>query len=135
MILVETSAWIEFDRATGSDVDRTLTGLIEERAAIAVTEPVAMEVFAGAIGPDSVSKLRNLLTAFNWIPTDSTSDFEAAARIYRECRSQGVTPRGLIDCMIVAIALRTNSTLLTADRDFAQIATVLPLQVEPTVSG
>lgn len=129
MILVETSAWIEFDRATGSAIDLTLTKLITDEADISVTEPILMEVLAGATNPDSWSRLRRLLTSFVWLPVDPVADFEAAAEIYRDCRSRGVTPRGLIDCMIVAVALRTNTSVLTADKDFAQIATVVPLSV------
>ena len=129
MILVETSAWIEFDRATGSTIDRTLTDLIRDQADISVTEPVLMEVLAGAKDPDGWSNLRRLLTSFAWLPVDPVADFEAAAEIYRECRSQGVTPRGLIDCMIVAVALRTDTSVLTADKDFTQMATVVPLSI------
>jgi predicted nucleic acid-binding protein len=129
VILVETSSWIEFDRATGSAVDLTLTKLITDEANISVTEPILMEVLTGARNPDSWSRLRRLLTSFSWTPVDSVADFEAAAEIYRDCRSQGVTPRGLIDCMIVAVALRTNASVLTADKDFAQIATVVPISI------
>jgi predicted nucleic acid-binding protein len=129
VILVETSAWIEFDRATGSAVDLALTKLITDEVDISVTEPILMEVLAGARNSDSWSRLRRLLTSFSWTPVDSVADFEAAAEIYRDCRSQGITPRGLIDCMIVAVALRTNASVLTADKDFAQIATVVPLSV------
>ena len=129
MILVETSAWIEFDRATGSTIDRTLTDLIRDQADISVTEPVLMEVLAGAKDPDSWSKLRRLLTSFAWLPVEPVADFEAAAEIYRECRSRGVTPRGLIDCMIVAVALRTDASILTADKDFTRMATVVPLSI------
>ena len=129
MILVETSAWIEFDRATGSTIDRTLTDLIRDQADISVTEPVLMEVLAGAKDPDSWSKLRRLLTSFAWLPVEPVADFEAAAEIYRECRSHGVTPRGLIDCMIVAVALRTDASILTADKDFTRMATVVPLSI------
>ena len=42
MILVDTSAWVEFDRATESAVDLRLTELIEGNHDIAVTEPVIM---------------------------------------------------------------------------------------------
>lgn len=131
MILVETSAWVEFDRSSGSTVDERLTELIAEEADIAVTEPVLMEVLAGARDDRESSQLRRLMTSFGWIAADAVADFEGAARVYRSCRSEGVTPRGLIDCMIASIALRTESTLLTADRDFAQIALVVPLRLDP----
>jgi predicted nucleic acid-binding protein len=48
MILADTSAWVEDDRATGSAVDRRLTQLISADGPVAVTEPVIMEVLAGA---------------------------------------------------------------------------------------
>jgi predicted nucleic acid-binding protein len=50
MILADTSAWVEYDRATGSAVDTRLTRLIADEEPLAVTEPVIMEVLAGAFG-------------------------------------------------------------------------------------
>ena len=43
MILVDTSAWVEFDRATASPFDRRVAELITLDAQVAVTEPVVME--------------------------------------------------------------------------------------------
>jgi len=129
VILVETSAWVEFDRATGSPVDRTLTELIASQADIAVTEPVLMEVLAGARDEAAWSQLRRLLTSFSWLPAETPVDFEGAARVYRTCRVAGLTPRGLVDCMIASIALRTDSEILAADHDFTAMANVLPLRV------
>ncbi len=40
MILADTSAWVEYDRAAGSVVDRRLTELIADEDPLAVTEPV-----------------------------------------------------------------------------------------------
>jgi predicted nucleic acid-binding protein len=48
VILADTSAWVEYDRATGSATDRRLSELIATGGPIAVTEPVVMEVLAGA---------------------------------------------------------------------------------------
>ncbi len=131
MILVDTSAWVEYDRATGSHADQRLTKLITEGGdAVAVSEPVLMEVLAGARDEKRHQDLRRLLTSFAWIPSDPVADFEGAARVYRSCRAAGVTPRGLIDCMIVNIAIRSGAALLTADSDFRRIAGVVPLQIE-----
>lgn len=131
MILVDTSAWVDYDRATGSPCDQRLTSLIAEGGElVAVSEPVLMEVLAGARDDQRHRDLRRLLTSFIWIPIDPIADFEGAAHIYRSCRRSGITPRGLIDCMIVNIAIRSNATLLTADRDFIQIAEIVPLNLE-----
>ena len=48
MILADTSAWVEYDRATGGAVDARLSELIDTSGPVAVTEPVVMEVLAGA---------------------------------------------------------------------------------------
>lgn len=131
MILADTSAWIDYDRASDSDMDRALTDLIRTGGDLAVTEPVMMEVLAGARSARHHADLRRLLTSFRWIAADSVADFEGAAALYRQCRVAGVTPRGLIDCMIASIALRSGATLLADDRDFAEMAKVVPLRLAP----
>ena len=135
MILVDSSAWVEFDRATGSTVDQRLTSLIaggnaNTPDAVGVTEPVLMEVLAGARDAKRHDDLRRLLTSFEWVPSDAVTDFEAGARIYRSCRAAGLTPRRLVDCMIAGIAIRSGARLLAADQDFEQMATVVPLQLD-----
>ena len=132
MILVDTTAWVEYDRATGSAIDTVLTGLIRSGSEdIAVTEPVLMDVLAGAADENGANQLRRLLTSFGWVPVDPVSDFEGAAKIYRSCRRAGITPRGLIDCMIANVAVRGGHQVLTSDRDFAAMATVVPLRLVP----
>ncbi|MCL1598401.1 MAG: PIN domain nuclease [Actinomycetia bacterium] len=135
MILIETSAWAEYDRATDSPIDRRLAELIAAEADLAVTDAVLMEVLAGARSDHSWLQLCRLLTSFTWVPSEPATDFEGAAHLYRSCRAQGVTPRGLIDCMIASIALRIDATVLTADRDFARIAEVVPLQIDAALAS
>lgn len=129
MILVDSSAWVEFDRASGSLVDLTLTDLIRAGAPIAVTEPIVMEVCAGAKSAERERELRRLLLAFEFALLDSTADFNAAVTIYRTCRRVGVTPRGLIDCLIAAVALRHDAVILAADRDFARLGEAVGLRM------
>lgn len=131
MILVDTSAWVEFDRATGSTVDRRLTQLITEDRPIAVTEPVMTEVLAGARTDTRERDLRRLLQRFHLHSIDAAPDFESAARIYRRCRQQGVTPRGLIDCLIAAVAWRNDATLLAYDIDLYRVATIVGIEMDP----
>ena len=51
--------------------------------------------------------------------------FDGAVRIYRACRRAGITPRGMVDCMIAAVAIDTGVAVLTQDRDLAALATVV----------
>jgi predicted nucleic acid-binding protein len=130
VILVDTSAWVEFDRATGSAVDRRLTDLITTTGDVAVSEPIIMEVLAGARDDRRERDLRRLMDRFILLPFDAGVDFAAATRIYRTCRRTGVTPRGMIDCMIAAVALRSGATLLAADADLDRVAAIMGLGVD-----
>jgi predicted nucleic acid-binding protein len=131
VIVVDTSAWVEFDRATGSAVDERLTGLISTDGQLAVTEPIIAEVAAGARTDEREAALRRLLARARLLPFDSVTDFDGAVTVYRRCRQAGVTPRGLVDCMIVAVALRNGAAILAHDADLARIAEVVPLQLDP----
>ena len=130
MILVDTSAWVEFDRATGSPVDSRLAELIATGDDVAVTEPVIMEVLAGARDDQREHELRRLMRRFALLRFDAAIDFDAATRIYRTSRRSGVTPRGMVDCMIAAVALRYGASLLAADSDLDRVADVMGIQME-----
>ncbi|MGH9177868.1 MAG: type II toxin-antitoxin system VapC family toxin [Acidimicrobiales bacterium] len=131
MILADTSAWVEYDRATGSPVDERLTELIASDSSLAVTEPVVMEVLAGARSGKRETDLRRLLSRFHLLRFDAAADFHAAARVYRRCRRAGVTPRGLVDCMIASVALRYEAVLLAHDVDLSRVSNVIGLETDP----
>jgi len=130
VILADTSAWIEYDRATGSPVDQRLTALISEDGPLMVTEPVIMEVVAGARTQTHADQLRRLMLRGGLLPFDAPTDFDGAALIYRRCRSAGVTPRGMIDCMIAAVAWRRGASLLCRDVDLERVASVIGIGLD-----
>jgi predicted nucleic acid-binding protein len=130
VILADTSAWLEYDRATGSAADRRLAELIEGEGPLAITEPVLMEVLAGARDARREADLRALLLRFELLSFDAVSDFEGAMRIYRRCRAAGVTPRGLLDCMIAAVAWRRGASLLAHDADLDRVARVIEIELD-----
>jgi predicted nucleic acid-binding protein len=61
---------------------------------------------------------------------DAVADFDGAVRIYRRCRAAGVTPRGMIDCMIAAVAWRRGATLLAHDADMDRVARVVEIELD-----
>jgi predicted nucleic acid-binding protein len=130
VILADTSAWVEFDRATGSAVDVRLAEMIADGEPVAVTEPVIMEVVAGARSDEREADLRRLLARFHLLRFDPVVDFDAAVRIYRRCRRAGVTPRGMVDCMIASVAHRRRASLLAMDADLSRVAGVIGIQMD-----
>jgi predicted nucleic acid-binding protein len=95
-----------------------------------VTEPVIMEVAAGARRDDREADLRRLLLRFHLLRFDPVVDFDAAARIYRRCRQVGVTPRGMVDCMIASVAHRQGASLLALDADLHRVAEVIGIEMD-----
>jgi predicted nucleic acid-binding protein len=130
VILADTSAWVEYDRATNSSVDRRLTALIENDGPVVVTQPVLMEVLAGARDDRREADLRRLLERFELLSFDAVADFDGAVRIYRRCRAAGVTPRGMVDCMIASVAWRREATLLAHDSDMDRVARVIGIELD-----
>jgi predicted nucleic acid-binding protein len=130
VILADSSAWVEFDRATGSPVDQRMSELVTNDGPLAVTEPVLMEVLAGARSDQREAQLRRLLLRYTLLRFETIADFDAAAAIYRRCRRVGVTPRGMVDCMIAAVAWRHGATLLANDVDLGRVAAVIGIVLD-----
>jgi predicted nucleic acid-binding protein len=129
VILADTSAWVEYLRATGSPVDRRMDQLIDGDADLATTDVVVMELLAGATKDEQLTQLRRMLLPFEHLPVDPLDDFETAADLYRQCRRGGETVRTLLDCLVAAVALRTGAAVLHQDRDYDAIARQSPLQL------
>lgn len=130
MILPDSSAWIEEMRATRSPVHLALRRLLSEGAAIAVTEPVIMELLAGARSKREVSATRRRILAFPLLGVRDLVTYERASAVWRACRSAGEPVRNALDCLIAAVAIREGATVLHADRDFDIIARHTPLRIE-----
>jgi predicted nucleic acid-binding protein len=128
VILADTSAWVEFLRATGSDANLRLRALIEGDQ-IATTDVVLMEVLAGARDDGHRYRLRALLARCEFVPIAGPRDYEDAADVYRACRQAGHTVRALTDCLIACVAMRAGLSVLHTDRDFDAIARHAPLEI------
>ena len=126
MILIDTSAWIEFLRNTGTPVCNLVDKLLAEE--IAVCDPVRMEVLAGACDESHLMGLRRLLARAGVIPVQPT-DYDDAAVIYRHCRRQGETVRRLIGCLIASGAIRSGAPILHNDADFDVLARHTELKI------
>ena len=89
-----------------------------------------MELLAGVRSRGEGSRLRARLLALPCLAVRGLGDFESAATLYRACRGQGAAVRKLIDCLIAAVAVRENATLLPNDRDFEVLARHTRLRTE-----
>ena len=126
MILIDTSAWIEFLRGTGSATCNRVEALLESE--IAICDAVRMEVLAGARDERHLYNLRRLLARATVFPTEPMH-YDDAAALYRLCRQEGETVRKLIDCLIGAVAIYADAAILHNDADFDVLARHTDLKI------
>ncbi len=126
MTLIDTSAWVEFLRDTGSPVCQRVDDLLA--ADIATCDAIRMEVLSGARDEQHLQQLRRLLARATSIATEPI-DYDTAAALYRTCRPAGQTVRKLIDCLIAAVATRGDVPILHRDADFDVLAAHTRLRV------
>lgn len=128
--LVDSSAWIEYIRRTGSRADREVTNMVERVLPTAgVTEPVIMELLAGARDVRNFRRIERLTSAMPLCQVDPECDYPEAGALYKYLRDHGITIRSMTDCLIAATAWRREATIVHADRDFDAIASHYPVQV------
>jgi predicted nucleic acid-binding protein len=129
VILVDSSAWVEFLRATGSPAHLCLRAALGDGTDLACTDVIVMEILAGARDDADRDRLRRLLFGLEFLPVEGPADYENAAELYRLCRRGGETPRKLSDCLIASVAIRSDAELLCEDADFLAIARHAPLRL------
>ena len=122
MVMIDSSAWIAFLRDEQSPTAGAVAATLQS-AAGATCGVVEMEIFSGAQSERHLQALEALLGSVERVSIED-EDYAAAAEIYRRCRARGITPRGLEDCLIGAIAMRTDTVVLHDDRDFDRLAEV-----------
>jgi predicted nucleic acid-binding protein len=128
MILIDTSAWIEYFRATGSAAAVEVRRLLStESEHVVICEPVAMEILAGATDDDRYAKLERLVNGLPSLATDNAVDFRSATAIYRAARRGGQTIRSINDCLIAAVSIRHDASIIHRDADFELIAAITGL--------
>lgn len=131
-VLVDTSAWVEYLRGTGSPHNLWIRRAMTDERPLGWTDPILYELVAGARSPARAQELRGLLMRGPMRPVAGLQDWEDAARLYRSARVRGLTVRSSIDCLIAAVAIRTENAILATDRDFEALAQVADLElVEP----
>ena len=128
IVLIDSSAWIEFVRRTGSHANHAVRDAIRSDEA-ATTDAVRLELLAGVARTMPVDALSNLLDGCQELDQERQTDVETAASLYLICRRAGETVRSLNDCLIAAIAIRHRVAVLHQDRDFEVLARHTDLQV------
>lgn len=129
MILIDTSAFIEFLNKTGSPFDREIESLISNNEDIAIADIVLTEVLQGIKDEKDYVEVKQALLSFSVYSLKSIDSFIAAADLYRKCRKTGHTIRNTVDLLIAQIALENDLIILHNDRDFDKLANICSLRI------
>ena len=129
MLLIDTSAWIEYFRATGSPAGVEVRRLLAEQPhRVVMCEPIAMEILSGALDDDKYTRLEQLVNGLPSLRIEQAVDFRTAAAIYRSARRGGRTVRSITDCLIAAVAMRHGARVIYRDADYDVIAALTTLE-------
>ncbi len=127
-VLVDTPIWSEYFRRSTPNTAATegLEKLIREGGAILIG-PVRQEVLSGI---REVKQYERLVKALRPFPNEDLpiDDFELAAKISNDGRARGIQGSPT-DFLLCAVAIRLQFPIFTLDRDFAQYASLFPLDL------
>ena len=127
-VIVDTSVWsLAFRRRAVVKTPEVvaLVRLVEE-GLVVLLGPVRQEVLSGIKHRDQFERLRERLAAFPDLELTSR-DFETAAELCNLCIAKGVQAAHT-DFLIAAAAITRGYAVLSADRDFENIARIVPVR-------
>jgi predicted nucleic acid-binding protein len=127
VFLVDTSVWVDYFRGTSTQSVEKLQRILDESRPFGITSHIYQELLQGTDSDVSFARLDRYLRSQRFYhPQDPLTSYAEAARIYFLCRRKGMTIRSTIDCLVAQVAIENDLLLLHSDRDFADIALVVP---------
>jgi len=116
-IIVDTSVWIEYLKNSPTIAENLDQQLLAGN--IFTVGPVIAELLQGARTEKDYRILKNSIDGLPFIET-TFEDWTLAGEISHKLRRKGVT-LPITDCVIAAVAIHQNASLMTYDRHFANI--------------
>jgi predicted nucleic acid-binding protein len=120
MLLVDTTVWIDFFAGRPAPWVDYLEKIILQKEDVCLCGVVLTEILQGISTEKHYKQVLTTMNSLVFLPMEYDV-FVAAADIYRYLRAKGITVRKTIDCLIAAVALENDVSLLHCDRDFDPI--------------
>lgn len=117
MILVDSSAWIDYFRGASTNEVQTLDRLLGNEP-LAIGDLILAEVLQGFDDDGDFNQVRKLLTTLVVVELGGQEIAIQAAKNFRALRRLGVTVRKTIDTIIATRCIESGYLLLHCDRDF-----------------
>jgi len=129
LILIDTSAFIEFLNRTGSREDQIVEKLIVNDDDIAIPDISLTEILQGIRDDKEYVEIKTSLLTFPVLTLKDNNSYVSAADLYRKCRKKGTTVRNTVDLLVAQITIEHKATLLHKDHDFEAIAKICDLKL------
>lgn len=128
MWIVDSSVWIDYLNGRPTPQTDLLDAALGHRA-IGLGDIILCEVLQGFRGQRDFETAREALLNFEIYTVGGIEIAVKSAENYRLLRSQGITVRKTIDCLIATFVIERGFSLLHSDRDFDPFETYLRLDV------
>ena len=129
MILVDTSVLIDFFKGSGTEESQKFEEVLKRRIPFGINSHIMQEILQGAASEKEFELLKKYLSTQRFYhPKDPVESYINAAKIYMECRKQGITLSSTIDCLIAQTAIEHDLMLLHKGNDFRLMSRIIPLK-------
>lgn len=127
MFIVDTSVWIDFLQGRETKEVQDLESLLSQEKDVFITGIIVQEILTGIKEKKDRTKVRKELEHFILINPTLETHIQAA-EIFDACKKKGITIRSVIDCLIAALTIEYDLTLLEKDKDYIYMSKVIPLK-------
>ena len=130
--VVDSSVWIDFFNNKSSSQIEKVKSLIPTTAAkgyIYVLPVIMQEVLQGIQDDKLYQIVEENLFGFKLVDYNAYEFALKSAELFRMLRKKGLTIRKANDCLIAAICIENNFTIIHNDKDFDHIAKYTKLKI------
>ena len=128
MVIVDTSAWIEYLNGTNSSVVARVDQCLEQDL-VAIGDLIYCEIMQGIRSTRQRSQVSSLLLALPQFDMGGFRIAEKSAANYRLLRSKGITVRKTIDVLIGTFCTEHGFQIVHNDSDFDLMAKHIGLDI------
>ena len=127
MILIDTSAWIEYIRGKNQEICDKVDNALEKQIVI-IGDLIYCEIMQGLYNPKERTRISGLLLSLPQFDMVGFDLAEKSAANYRNLRKKGITIRKTIDVLIGTFCSEHDIELIHDDKDFERMKQTIHLK-------
>lgn len=129
MIMIDTSAWIEFFKPSGNKMIKDTVKYCLEYKLVAMGDLIYCEFLQGIRTSKELNSIKILFSGLAKFDMVGFKLAEKSAENYRYMREHGITVRKTIDVLIASFCIENSFELVHFDSDFDLMEKALGLRI------